>query len=62
MRQYVPDIQFLPIKMNGSYQSVFVTTNIEYKQISNSVNRWEDLSQCTEILKTIRFYQTKPAI
>jgi len=62
MGQYVSNIQFLPIKVDGRYQAVFVTANIEYGQITRLISRWKNFSQNAEILKLIRFYQTKPAI
>lgn len=55
----MPDIYFLPIKVNGGNEAILITANIEHNQIPNFIGAGENLTQGVETLKMIGVEDTK---
>jgi hypothetical protein len=59
--QYVADVDFAPVEMDGGNQAVFVPTDVKHEEISNFVRRWEGGSQGLKARKVVPLHDFEPS-
>lgn len=62
MGQDMPNIDLLPIEMNGRNQAVFVPTNIEDDQIADHIRAGKHLMEIVKTGKVIGLHDPEPRI
>ena len=61
MGQHVTDLDLVPVEMDGGDQSVFVSANVEYNEVSDFVCRGEGSPQGLKARKVVPLHDFKPS-
>ena len=61
MGQHVADVDLAPVEMDGGDQPVFVPTNVEHDEVSDSVRRGEGSPQGFKTRKVVPLHDFEPS-
>jgi hypothetical protein len=59
--QHVADVDFAPVEMDGSDESIFVPTNVEHNEVANFIRCGEGGTQGLKAHEVVPLHDLEPA-